>query len=94
VYNPFLANVKAVSNPIPLELPVTTATGVISPFGFLLLLLLGVIRSYKTTRIYQCCKPSSINQSENLMSVSYVNLEIMQASKQRQLQYRLINPYS
>jgi hypothetical protein len=52
---------------------------VISPFG-LLLLLLGVIRSYKTTRIYQCCKPSSINQSENLMSVSYVNLEIMQAT--------------
>jgi hypothetical protein len=26
VRNPFLANVKDVSNPIPLELPVTTAT--------------------------------------------------------------------
>jgi hypothetical protein len=54
---------------------------VISPFG-LLPLLLGVIVSYKITRIYQCCKPRSANQSEILiMSVSYVNLEIMQISK-------------
>jgi hypothetical protein len=43
---------------------------VISPFG--LLLLLGVIVSHMIRRIYQCCKPRRANQSEILMSVSYI----------------------
>jgi len=40
VWNPFLANIKAISQPIPLEPPVTTATRMLSPFGLLLFLLL------------------------------------------------------
>ena len=39
VRNPFLANIKAISQPIPLELPVTT-TRMLSPVGLLLFLLL------------------------------------------------------